>query len=177
MLTRSWKCTGALLPFAAILAVSAGCSSTNRESRGVADSRQDDQAVATRHESREFYRANERDGRDVQVADTSTLRTERSLNASRDRSSGSGLATAADRQNRVTVTMDASNPPPLMRTETPAHHLADNEFWVPGHWRGESGQYVWQAGRIEHYQPGRLYHPANWEPTRRGWEYTPEFWY
>jgi hypothetical protein len=85
-----------------------------------------------------------------------------------------GLATAEAQHARVTlVTAEA---PPLTRAEIPSHEPRDGEFWVAGNWRGESGQYVWQSGRIEQDRTGQHFVPANWVPSARGWEFTPEFW-
>jgi hypothetical protein len=84
---------------------------------------------------------------------------------------GEGIPDHEDR-----VTMVSEEAPPLTLVEVPSHDPTAGEFWVPGHWRGESEQFVWQSGRVEHDRAGQLYGPAGWIPSSHGWEYTPEYW-
>jgi hypothetical protein len=166
-----------------MLALTAGCSSTLSGTDRISDSRRDAPNNAQRNETRypAGAAANERD-RTVTTAEPSApMRADSSMTISDNRSVPTPVATAdndnstaAEQRDRVTVV--TSTPPPLSRVETPSHEPRDGEFWIAGMWRGESGEYVWQAGRIDHDRSGQLYVPANWAASPRGWEYTPEFW-
>lgn len=76
---------------------------------------------------------------------------------------------------RDAVTLSMTTAPPLQPAEF-ATPVQDDEFWVAGNWRGESGSYVWQAGRVERHRAGVLYHPASWGVSSGTWDYTPEYW-
>lgn len=183
MLTRMSRITGALLPCGAMLAITAGCSSSMSRSEHMADSRRDTPSAAERHETRDPDRGNASDfSRTSETAEPrSPMRMDSSTIVSDDRTvrapvttSGNDASTVDEQHDRVT--MVASKEPPLSRMETPSHEPRNGEFWIAGLWRGESGDYVWQAGRIEQDRTGRLYVPGNWASAPRGWEYTPEYW-
>ena len=77
MLTRNWDVTGALLSCAAMLALSAGCSSSSRGPEGMTASRPDAPIVAAQHETRDPVRVATYDAdRTAETAEPrSTMRT------------------------------------------------------------------------------------------------------
>lgn len=179
MLTRSFRISGALLPCGAMLALTAGCSSTLSNNEGVSASGRNEPSTADRHE---VHKSTDSFNGTPRTAEPRTpIRADSSMTVSDDRTIGTPIATAEDDNSTATeqrdrVTIVTSKPPPPTRMETPLHEPRNGEFWVAGLWRGESGDYVWQAGRIEQDRTGQLYVPANWAASSRGWEYTPEFW-
>ena len=179
MLSRKSKISGALLPCGAMLALTAGCSSTLSGDEGVAYSARNEPSTAEQHE---VYRSTDSYNGTRRMAQPRTpVHADSSRTVSGDPAVGTSVATtardsstAAEQQDRVTLV--TSKEPPLTRLETPSHEPRNGEFWVAGLWRGESGDYVWQAGHIEQDRAGQLYVPANWVASSRGWEYTPEYW-
>jgi hypothetical protein len=155
-----------------MLAVSGGCSSSSRGPEPITESRRETPVVAAEAETRDQDRGYAING--DRTAETSMNRSDGKTVRTATPATDTGVAGAAEQHGRVT--MVSSQPPPLTRAEIPSHEPRDGEFWVAGQWRGESGQYVWQAGRIERDRPGQLFVPANWVPSPRGWEYSPEYW-
>jgi len=183
MLTRSWKIAGALLPCAAMLGPSVGCSSSTSGPARMTESRREVPVVVARYETREVdtrdaYRVDRTAATAESRSSTGVVSSTDGRDDGNDRGSTAttetGAIGAAEQHDRVT--MVASNPPPLTQMETPSHQPRDGEFWVAGLWRGESGQYVWQPGHMERDRTGQLYIAAYWAPSPRGWEYTPEYW-
>lgn len=179
MLTRRFKISAGFLLSNALLALTVGCQSFRASDDTVAYSARNEPRIAESHEVRSrtdsFY------GRPQAAEPRTPLHAEPSPAPSDDRTTGTRTATAendsstaAEQHDRVTI-VNSKEPPPT-RVETPSHEPRDGEFWVAGIWRGESGDYLWQDGRIEQDRGGQLYVPANWAPSSRGWEYTPEFW-
>lgn len=144
----------------------------------MADSRRDGPATAERQDTGDESSGHPDQRTAYTAAPSSPMRTVSSGTEAADRASNAPnanrAATAAQQAGRVT--MVASKPPPLALIETPSRKLNADEFWIAGIWRGESGAYVWQAGRIGQDRPGELYVPARWSLSSRGWEYTPDSW-
>jgi len=136
------------------------------------ESRRDASVTSERHEMRHADRGDANSGsRTVAPAESRLeVRTDSAMTGSNDpivrepiAATDQDSAMAAEQSERVS--MVTAETPPLSRIETPAHELGDGEFWVAGLWRGESGTYVWQSGRIERDRTGQLYVPANWAPS------------
>ena len=179
MLTRRFEISEALLSCGAVLALAAGCQSTLSGNDGVAYYASNEPSTAERHEVRGntndvYDRQGKAERRTPMQADSSMAHSNHRTTMNRTATVNNDNSTAAEQEGRVTIV--TSKPPPPTRVETPSHEPRDGEFWVAGQWRGESGDYLWQDGRIERDRRGQLYVPANWAPSSRGWEYTPEFW-
>jgi len=170
MMMRTCYITTTLLASAGLLATSSACSSAPR-GPSTGQPRQDAKLVAAPRETRpqaaetreprlEMRTAAPRSG-----ADEGTARATTPL-------SDAGALGGTERRERVTM----AAPPPLTQVEFPSHQPRDGEFWVPGHWRGDTGQYVWESGRIDQRRASELFHAARWDPTENGWAYTPEHW-
>lgn len=167
MLTRKWTRLMVLVPGTLALTLSAGCASTSSDRDRQVESQRETPIVAVRNDTRA-------------PANPDPNRAEMASNAEPDTAyadvTPAHARTVAAAPAPQGEPMESSNPPPLTKVEIPAPAPRDGEFWVNGHWRGETGQYVWQTGRVEQYRAGVLYHPANWIPSARGWEYTQEYW-
>lgn len=178
MFNRNVK-TAVLLPCGAMLALALGCSSTLSNDEPITYSGRNEPSAVGQHEVRSnssTYSAAPRPSDNRAPAREESPRVV-SGNANAGASAVPGnhdSATSAQQQDRVTIV--TSKAPPLLQVETPSHEPREGEFWVAGLWRGESGDYVWQAGRIEQERTGQLFVPAHWAPSSRGWEYTPEYW-
>lgn len=176
-----YRLTGAAIAVTGLTA----CSSSLRGPGVATEPRHDVQIVTAQtamqpYERADFERAAADDGdRTASAAETrsptwtnsgSAAWTDRTTPATAD------IGTMGSAAQRARVTLVAMEEPPLGRAETPSHEPRDGEFWVAGTWRGETGQFVWQHGRIERERTGELYVPANWVAAPQGWEFTPEYW-
>lgn len=148
-----------LLPSAALLALSVGCSSVH--SPGVAASSDETPSYA-RHDRTEHHRVRSNGG--GQASDLQNARATETEPAV--------AMTQRDRVSAVSV-----DRPPLLKPEIPSRRIGEGEFWVGGHWNLQSGSFVWETGRIEQYRAGQLFTSAGWAASPRGWEFTPERWH
>ena len=67
-------------------------------------------------------------------------------------------------------------PPPPARIETVPPAPAPDWTWVPGHWKLENGQQVWETGHWLEPRPGEVYVQAYWSQQGGRWVYHPEHW-
>lgn len=179
MLTGKLRISELLLPSGAAFLLAAGCQSTLSGNDGVAYYSSTESSTVHEYETREgtdgdHDRARMADRRTPVRTESSMVRGDNRRTVTRPANAQNDNSTAAEQRDRVTIV--TSKPPPPSRIETPSHEPRDGEFWVAGQWRGESGDYRWQDGHVERDRQGQLYVPANWAPSSRGWEYTPEFW-
>jgi len=182
MYTKILGLTATLLSSAALLSLSAGCSSGQSSPPRMTHSRHDSATVASRHETRSYVRQNRSDRRDERAtahpaAANSQVRSDSGSAADDYQTAPAAaptMATAASQADRVTVV--SADQPPLMKIETPSRAIGEDEFWVAGHWVVASDGFSWHEGHVERNRPGRLYAPAGWAASPRGWEFTPEYW-
>jgi len=173
----------ALLPCAAMLALSMGCSSSSRGRERASASPREAPTLTAQRETRDQGRRYETSGERTTAAADPRRSTQGDAEWNRGddrrapapaRTTGTGVLPAGEQDQGYARV--SSPPPPLSPAEIPSHEPRGDEFWIAGHWRGESGRYVWQTGRIERDRAGQLYVPASWTPSEGGWEYTPERW-
>lgn len=182
MHTKILGLTATLLSSAALLTLSAGCSSAQSSPTRMTHTRHDATVAASRHETRSYVRQNRSDRRDEQrtvhsTAADSQIRSDSSSPANDQQTAPAAdpmATTAASQNDRVTVV--SADQPPLLKIETPSRTISEDEFWVGGHWIVASSGFSWQEGRIESDRPGKLFAPAGWAASPRGWEFTPEYW-
>lgn len=162
-----------LIPCATLLTLSAGCSSSvSKPVRTHVQREQPRDRKAVYAPDRRSAKRYER-AAPVEARRFEETRVDRSAPPPSWRESQ--RADLADQNGRVTMTADTE--PPLMRLETPTRQIRPDEFWVAGNWRGETGAYVWESGRIEETRAGQQFAPGGWVKTGQGWEYSPEYWH
>lgn len=162
-----------LIPCAALLTLSAGCSSSL--TKPVRTQVQRERPADREGGYSPNRRAQNRSERAAPVVARRIDETRVDRSAPPPHGRDSISAGVAEQNARVTMTADTE--PPLMRLETPSRQIRQDEFWVAGNWRGETGVYVWESGRIEQARDGQQFAPGSWVKTGQGWEYSPEYWH
>jgi hypothetical protein len=68
-------------------------------------------------------------------------------------------------------------PPPRVEVVPPPPAPIEREVWVPGHWRWNGRDYVWDSGHyIERPSVRAEYESGHWVQTAGGWTWVPGHW-
>jgi hypothetical protein len=85
-------------------------------------------------------------------------------------------APAADPPARLAM-IAAPYPPPPKRAEIPPPAPAADVLWLGGHWRWDSGKYVWVPGQYAlRPTPTANWLPGYWDRDDAGWLWTEGRW-